>query len=329
LWDDLNHRFFTDFITFSERSPFNSLKESHDSVSTAVITAGIARQYFLENLALPGPEPLHLHIGTYPLPKEKIRTLAAKSETILVIEEGYPFIERFLRGLLPQRTKIRGRMDGAIPATGELSPDIVRQALGLPPRKSIAVPVTIPPRPPQFCRACPHTDSFTVIQAALAGHATPIVTSDIGCYTLAALPPFTLPDSTICMGASIAMARGAADRGAYPVIAVIGDSTFLHSGIPGLLDARTAGADMTVIILDNGVVAMTGGQETMVPSSHLEKIIEGLGIPPERISVLTADRAHSAENIAVMREAIAFHGLSVIIMRRECVVTIKRRNRNP
>ncbi len=305
--------------SYSESCPFNRL-ESASPGSVGVITTGVARGYYRQNLPdLPAPLP-HLHIGAYPLPLAKIRALAATVNTLLVLEEGYPLLERRLRGILPIATEIRGKESGLLPLDGELSPDHVRQALGLPPRPRLAMAADpVPPRPPQLCKGCPHKDSFDALKLALTGYECSIVNADIGCYTLGALPPYQAIESCVCMGAAIGMAKGAADAGLHPVVSVIGDSTFLHSGVTGLMDAVAADTDMTLLILDNGTVGMTGGQETVLPSSQIEPLILGLGVAPEHCHVLQAHPRKVEELAAALRAEMEHHGLSVVIAVRECI----------
>jgi indolepyruvate ferredoxin oxidoreductase alpha subunit len=207
-----------------------------------------------------------------------------------------------------------------------LTPDIVRAALTLPARPAMAASaLPLPGRPPQLCAGCPHADTFDAVRMALAGVAMPVVTSDIGCYTLGALPPYGCIESCVCMGASVGMAKGASDAGARPAIGIIGDSTFLHSGVTPLIDAVAANADMTLIIVDNETTAMTGGQPTILPSSRLEEVVKGVGVDPAHVRVLRAHHRDSQENAAVLRQEIAHEGLSVVIMVRECIETAKER----
>jgi indolepyruvate ferredoxin oxidoreductase alpha subunit len=129
------------------------------------------------------------------------------------------------------------------------------------------------------------------------------------------------------MGASIGMAKGASEAGLKPAVAVIGDSTFLHSGMTPLVDAVSCGTAMTVLIVDNETVAMTGGQETILPSSKIKPLIEGIGVEPEHIRVLDAHRRSHEENVNVMKQEIDYDGLSVIISVRECIESAKKRKK--
>jgi indolepyruvate ferredoxin oxidoreductase alpha subunit len=311
---------------FSDTSPWNALTIGDGDGLPAVITAGIARNYFLENAGDLEVRPHHLHVGVYPPPPGLFRELLSRTDRVLVLEDGYPFLERQLRGIGPSRVEVRGRESGHLPPDGELTPDTVRQALGLPVRRSLSLSapgLRVPDRPPQLCAGCPHGDSYAALRAAIEGAGRAFVASDIGCYTLGALPPYSTIESCVCMGASIGMARGAADAGFRPVLAVIGDSTFLHSGMTPLLDAAAANTDMTVVILDNETVAMTGGQPTLVPSSRLREVVLGLGVDPAHCRVLDAHPRHTATNAAVLREELDHRGLSVVIFVRACVETAR------
>jgi indolepyruvate ferredoxin oxidoreductase alpha subunit len=215
-----------------------------------------------------------------------------------------------------------------VPADGELNPDIVRASLGLPARAGLALDgLTLPNRPPQLCAGCPHGDSFHSITSVLESFSDAIVTSDIGCYTLGALPPYDAIETCVCMGASVGMAKGAADAGYHPVVAVIGDSTFLHSGMTALLDAVASDTPMTLLILDNKTVGMTGGQPTIRPSSEMEGVVRGLGVSPDHLHVVEAHPRRAKENEAILRREVDHRGLSVIIAVRECIETLKRTKR--
>jgi indolepyruvate ferredoxin oxidoreductase alpha subunit len=311
----------------SEASARNTL--SPGGKKLGVISAGLARQYYLENLddlsAARGEAPMHLHLGFYPLPDDRIREIYAACDELLIIEEGYPLVERLLRGIVPPGKKIMGKETGDIPYEGELSPDIVRKALGLPERKGLAARELTPPgRPPQLCQGCPHADSYGALNEALKDYPLHAVTSDIGCYTLGALPPYSAIETTVDMGASIGMARGAAEVGLRPVVAVIGDSTFYHSGLSNLIDAVSHQTNMTVLILDNDTTGMTGAQPTILPSSRLEPVLKGVGIAPEHIRVLKAHRNEHEKNVAAIKAELAYEGPSVIVLVRECIEALKK-----
>jgi indolepyruvate ferredoxin oxidoreductase alpha subunit len=317
-------------------APYNRLETEGRDASLAVITSGLGGNYYDENAAdfaaaRGGKLPVRLHIGAYPVDPALVEKACEKAGQVLVIEEGQPFIEERLVGLLPRKgVKISGRFSGEVQRTGELDPDNVRAALGritpgLTPRKTIAVTVPpLPGRPPQLCQGCPHGDSFQTIKDALAGLQPQAVTSDIGCYSLGAMPPLEVPETIVCMGASIGMARGAAEAGITYAVATIGDSTFLHSGMTALLDAAAANVPMTVAILDNSIVAMTGCQETIVPSAKLKDLILGLGVDPAHLIELESKKQNLAANVQALRRELEYRGLSVVIFRRECLEALRK-----
>ncbi|MEN6559968.1 MAG: thiamine pyrophosphate-dependent enzyme [Acidobacteriota bacterium] len=310
-----------EMVRCSEESRFNRLELNAGDRSFGVIASGIAYNYFREAVAGDAAPPSFLKISTYPLPESLVRRLVAHVDKVLVLEDGYPFIERQVRGLfgVPGKT-VLGRASGDVPASGELTPDIVRRALGLGPLPALPVSgLPLANRPPQLCAGCPHADTFKALNKALEGRAGASVFGDIGCYTLGALPPFNAINSCVCMGASISMARGASDAGLHPAVSVIGDSTFAHSGITPLLGAARADADMTVIILDNATTAMTGGQPTYGSGQPLLRLIEGLGVPKEHIRTIEPLPKNHETNVRIIRDEIEHRGLSVIVAVRECI----------
>jgi indolepyruvate ferredoxin oxidoreductase, alpha subunit len=318
-----------DFLAYTESCPHNTLTLNPRSQALGVITTGIARNYYVENLDDLGDRPSHLHIGAYPVPVGKVRSLLAHVKSVLLLEEGYPFVERMLRGIVPPALPVFGKESGEVPPDGELTPDIVRAALKLPARSGMAVEgLVLPNRPPQLCAGCPHADTFEALKIALDGFAMPVVTSDIGCYTLGALPPYGAIESCVCMGASVSMAKGASDAGVRPAIGIIGDSTFLHSGVTPLMDAVASNADMTLVIVDNKTTAMTGGQPTILPSSRLGDVVKGVGVDPAHIHVLEAHHRHTRANAAILRKEFEQPGLSVVIMVRECIETVRTKVRD-
>ena len=307
----------------SVKSPFNKYIEGSDK-SMGIITCGLAYNYLYENYPDRNvPFPV-LKIGQYPAPTEMIRKIYEECESILVLEDGYPILEELLRGILNNGKQIKGRIDGTVPRDGELNPNIVAVALGMKDEWGNPVPSIVAPRPPSLCKGCPHIYSYNALNEAIAEYGKGRVFSDIGCYTLGALEPFDAINSCVDMGASITMAKGAADAGLAPSVAVIGDSTFTHSGMTGLLDAVNDKANITVFILDNATTAMTGGQ----PSAALGKIEDiclALGVEEEHIHVLNPIPKNHDENMKIMKKELAYEGVSVIIPRRECIVTATKK----
>ena len=310
----------------SNKSSFNNYIDGNDK-SLGIITSGIAYNYLKENFQDNGiPYPL-LKINQYPIPRKHIERLYDECDELLILEEGYPIIEESIRGYLNRDKKIRGRMDGSIQFDGELNPNKVAAALGMKVEKGREIPELVVKRPPMLCSGCPHIDSYKALNEALNDYAKGRVFSDIGCYTLGALPPFEAINSCVDMGASITMAKGAADAGLVPSVAVIGDSTFTHSGITGLIDAVNDNSNVVILILDNDTTAMTGGQKSASEGGKLEDICRGVGVKEEHIRVLRPLPKFHDENKKIMEEELKYNGVSVIIPRRECVVTVNQRMR--
>jgi indolepyruvate ferredoxin oxidoreductase alpha subunit len=313
-----------DFAAASEGSFLNRYEDGDDK-SVGFLACGIAYNYLMENFPDGCPHPV-LKIGQYPLPKRLVARLIEECASILVLEEGAPLVEAMLRGYPFDSGKVHGRLDGSLPRAGELNPTLVAAGLGHPIKTTFVVPGIVVARPPQLCQGCPHGDTFRALNAALGSYSKGRVFSDIGCYTLGANPPYNAINSCVDMGASVTMAKGAADAGLTPSIAVIGDSTFTHSGMTGLLDAVSADLPVKVFILDNQATAMTGGQET-VGGQHLEQIVVGMGVPAAHVRVITPLPRQHETNVGVIKEELAYEGVSVIIARRECVETAKRKRK--
>ncbi|WP_299577273.1 thiamine pyrophosphate-dependent enzyme [uncultured Sunxiuqinia sp.] len=314
------------FVKLSEESVYNQYIDG-DEKSLGIICCGITYNYLMENYqdeACPYPV---LKVSQYPLPEKQLRKLEAECDEILVLEEGYPLVEEDLKGYFANGTQIKGRLDGSLPRDGELNPDLVGKALGKEIYQGIPVPPVVANRPPALCQGCGHQDAYEAMNEVLADYGKGRVFSDIGCYTLGALPPYETINSCVDMGASITMAKGAADAGLVPAVAVIGDSTFAHSGITGLLDAVNEKSNITVVISDNESVSMTGGQDSSA-QGKIESICEGLGVDPAHIRVIVPLKKNHAELVKLFREELEYDGVSVIIPRRECIQRASRRKRN-
>ncbi|MCD4681495.1 MAG: indolepyruvate ferredoxin oxidoreductase [Bacteroidales bacterium] len=307
----------------SEESGYNKYFEADDK-SLGIITSGIAYNYLMENYPdrkLPFPV---LKLTQCPLPRKLIEKFYNECDTLLVLEDGAPVIEDMLKGFLNIGKEINGRLDGSIPRDGELNPNIIANALGIKESYGNDAPEIVAPRPPSLCKGCGHIDMYNSLIEALKPYSEGRVFSDIGCYTLGALPPFNAINSCVDMGASITMAVGAASAGLSPAVAVIGDSTFTHSGITGLLDAINDGANVTVIISDNSTTAMTGGQDSS-GTDKIENICKGLGVSEEHLRVMIPLPKNHEENVRVMKEELEYDGVSVIIPQRDCIHTYKRK----
>jgi indolepyruvate ferredoxin oxidoreductase alpha subunit len=288
-----------------------------------VITSGAAYNYVREAL----PEASVLKLGlAWPLPEQTIRDFAAKVEKLVVIEDMEPFYEDAIRAMgIPCSGK---ELTGV---QGELFAAKIAEKFAGAPKAEPAATEGIPLRPPVLCPGCPHRAMYYVLHK-LKLH----VLADIGCYTLGALPPLSAVDTTICMGASIPMAHGMEKaRGtAKDTVAVIGDSTFCHSGITGLLNMAYNRAAGTVIIADNSITGMTGHQNNPAngkdvygnpaPKLDLIKLCGAMGIT----NVTVADPFDIPEFEKVVRAETARDALSVIIAKHPCAL-VEKKNAKP
>ena len=309
----------------SEISRYNIYYDAPDK-SLGIITAGIAYNYLMENFpdrVIPYPV---LKIGQYPLPGKMVERIYDECDNLLLLEEGAPFIEEMLKGYLDKGKTIKGRLEGSIPREGELNPNIVAAALGLSVNTGFPIPENVKPRPPSLCKGCPHIYSYNALNEAMEEYTKGRAFSDIGCYSLGVLEPYKAINSLVDMGASITMAKGAADAGLIPSVAVIGDSTFIHSGITGLVDAVSDKSPITILILDNSTTAMTGMQDSLA-TGRIESICEGVGVEKEHIRILYPVSKEHEVNMKVMKEELAYEGVSVIIPRRECIHVAAKRIR--
>jgi indolepyruvate ferredoxin oxidoreductase alpha subunit len=287
--------------------------------SFGVVTAGTCYPYVREVL----PDASVLKLGaSWPLPDKLLKRFCESVERVFVVEELEPVIERELRTL-----GIAAEGKAFFPRLGELSPEIVRagfEKAGILPQRQRHGDWTPEPllRPPVLCAGCPHISSFMAVRASGAR-----VAGDIGCYTLGCLDPLRGIDTTVAMGSSIGNAIGMSKAGeSKPIVATIGDSTFLHAGIPGLIDAVYNQANLTVLLLDNHITAMTGGQDhpgtgktlrgEEAPKVDYEALVRAVGVQWVR----TVDSYDLAAMYQQLREAINYRGVSVLIANRPCVL---------
>jgi indolepyruvate ferredoxin oxidoreductase alpha subunit len=293
----------TELRKISDDSKYNTYFEGEDK-SLGIIACGIGFNYFIENFP-DGicPYPV-LKIGQYPLPTKMVQEIDGKCEKLLVIEEGYPMVEELLRGFLNKEKRVLGRLDGTIPRAGELNPNIIAAALGKGNGKTLQVPDIVANRPPQFCSGCSHKDVYEALNETMKLFGSDQrVFSDIGCYTLGALSPYKSIHTCVDMGASITMAKGAADA-----------------------DAVNENSPITVIISDNSTVGMTGGQSSSA-LGKLEDICIGVGVDSDHVRVVTPLKKYHEEIVDVLNEEIQYEGVSVIIPSRECVQTLTRKKK--
>ncbi|MDO8963775.1 MAG: indolepyruvate ferredoxin oxidoreductase subunit alpha [Coriobacteriia bacterium] len=294
-----------------------TVEEIRDS-SLGVVTSGVVYQYVRE--ALPDASTLKLGM-THPLPVERLRAFAAKVDRLVVVEELDPYLSLNLKALgLPVS-------DTTVPHIGELSPAMVGAAFGALAAETREPMRDLPPRPPMLCPGCPHRGVFQALRSMGA-----VVTGDIGCYTLAALQPLAAMDTCVDMGASIAMAHGlelAGGAGDAPIVAVIGDSTFAHSGLTGLMNAVYNNGSSTLVILDNRITAMTGHQDNPFTGRTLcgdpaieidiEQVVRALGVA----DVHTVNPNLLKPTAKALAHAAAHDGVSVVIAKAPCALLNK------
>lgn len=293
---------------------------------TGILTTGIAYNYLCEALGDAKHDYSILKVTQYPLPRKMVQALYEHCSEIIVVEEGMPVVEEMLRGFMDNGKPIHGRLDGSLPRTGELNPNAVAHAIGRAIPEGEAIPDFMVGRPPSLCVGCGHRDMYEMLNTVMETYGSGRVFGDIGCYTLGALPPFNAINACVDMGASIGLAKGAADAGLFPTVAVIGDSTFTHSGMTGLLDAVNANSPITIIITDNSTTGMTGGQDS-AGTGKLVEICTGIGVDPAHIRTVVPLKKNLEANVAILREELEYKGLSVIIPQRECIQTYARRQR--
>lgn len=307
---------------YAAATPLNRVEPGDRKVG--IITSGISYQYLKEIM----PEASFLKLGLlWPLNEKLIKDFADSVDQVYVVEELEPVLELQIKAM---GIKVVGKE--VIPRRGELSEEILRKVFQ---RETAASPYissqSLPVRPPILCPGCSHRGIFYTLKK-LGLH----VAGDIGCYALGSAPPFGCLDTTICMGASVTAAFGMElARGqefAQGTVAVIGDSTFFHSGITGLVDLVYNKGQSTILILDNSITAMTGHQDNPgtgkdihglpAPQISIEKLVESIGI--QRIRIIDPfDLKHSEQ---VIKEELAADEPSVIIVRRPCALYVRLKN---
>ena len=299
----------------AENLPENRVEEG--TTDRGFITAGTSYNYVKE--AFPGAAVLKLGM-VWPLPERMIRAFAAQVKELYVVEELDPFLETQIKAM-----GINCHGKDLIPNRGELNSFIVRQAIA-PDKRELFAPLALPMRPPNMCAGCPHRGLFY----NLSRLKDIFVSGDIGCYTLGALPPLSAMDSCVCMGASVTVAHGMAkalgQEGAGKVVAVLGDSTFIHSGITGLINSVYNASNTTVIILDNRITAMTGHQDNPASGANikgepaqalnLEELCRAVGV--RRVTVVNPHDIEATRK--VLKKELAANETSVVISRAPCVL---------
>ncbi len=300
----------------AETLPENRVEEG--TGPRGFICAGTSYNYVKEAF----PEARVLKLGmVWPLPEQKIRDFAASVEELIIVEELDPFLETHIKAM-----GIDCHGKDLIPDQGELNSFLVRKAVDPDSVGELFAPLDLPMRPPNMCAGCPHRGIFY----NLSRMKDIFVSGDIGCYTLGFLPPLSAMDSCVCMGASVTVAHGMSkalgEEGTGKVVAVLGDSTFMHSGMTGLLNAVYNESNATVIILDNRTTAMTGHQNNPASGKNikgepahavnLEKLCKALGVP----RVVVVNPHEITKTSKVLKEEIASPDPSVVISRAPCVL---------
>lgn len=316
---------------YSNHCPLNRI-ELH-SKKIGIITSGIAYQYAREVF---GENASYLKIGmSYPLPDKMIIKFAKMVDKLYIVEENDPYLETYVKSL-----GIECIGKEYVPICGELNTDIVRKALiGEDNKNLYKLNVKVPSRPPVLCPGCPHRGIFY----AVSKYKDIISTGDIGCYTLGLMPPLNVTDTVICMGAGISAGLGIlkADKMAkrnHKVFGFLGDSTFFHSGITGLIDAVYNKTPMVIVILDNRITAMTGHQENPgtgrtlmgeeTPMIDVEKIVKAVGVKDENIRVVDPYNLEQTEN--AVKDAYQATETFVIITKQPCALikSVQKRRAN-
>jgi len=302
---------------FAENCEFN--KAEYNDSEIGIITSGISYMYAKEAL---GNKVNYLKLGmVYPLPEKSIKDFASKCKKVFVIEELDPFFEEYCKSI---GIEVSGK--DVFTLLGEYTPTMIKGAvLGEKGNEFSAVEEEIPARPPVLCPGCPHRGTFYVLQKLGL-----VVSGDIGCYTLGAVAPLASVDTTVCMGASISGAHGMAKaRGEEfnkKLVAVIGDSTFIHSGITGLIDIVYNKGNNTVIILDNSITGMTGHQENPTtgftirkePTKQVDLVALAKAVGIDRVVVADPFDVKGFEK--VVKEETEANEPSVIIAQRPCAL---------
>jgi len=308
----------------AETAAFNRIEDG--DTKRGFITAGVSYLYVKEAF----PEAAVLKLGMcWPLPEKKIRQFAEMVDELFIVEELDPFLETHIKAM-----GIDCNGKNVIPNQGELNTAIVRKSITPESMPELFEPVDLPPRPPNMCAGCPHRGIFFNLSRMKV-----FVSGDIGCYTLGFLPPLSAMDACVCMGASIPMAHGMekalGEGGHNKVVSVIGDSTFIHSGITGLINTVYNESASTLIILDNRITAMTGQQHN--PASgysikgeaastlDLEALCRAVGVK----HVYKVNPHDVVETRKVLREAVELQEPSVVISEAPCVLLPEMKERKP
>jgi indolepyruvate ferredoxin oxidoreductase, alpha subunit len=307
-----------------------------------IITSGVSYLYSIEALAKLGLKAKVLKLGfTNPLPDRLISGFLKGLKKVIIVEELSPYVEDFVRGIAKDtspKIEIIGKASGHFSEAFEYCLPIVARAFAeatgtkmyfdhmAHAKKMSALSKDLPPRVPVFCAGCPHRATFRALQTAVGKKYEFFHSTDIGCYSMTLLPPIDWGDAMLCMGAGLGIATGAQYSTDDKVVAIIGDSTLFHAGLPAVVNAVHNGTNMMVLILDNSVTAMTGqqtnpGSEDTVAEQKgtrvvIEKVLEGIGVK----DIIHMDSFKVLDNIKILKQALARKGLTVVISHGECAL---------
>lgn len=311
-------------VQIAEKADYNRIEEG--DTAKGFITSGVSYLYVKEAF----PDAAVLKLGMcWPLPEKLIRKFAGMVDELYVVEELDPFLETHIKAM-----GISCRGKDLVPAQGELNTAIVRNAIAPDLSTEVFEEVALPMRPPNMCAGCPHRGIFFNLSRMKV-----FVSGDIGCYTLGFLPPLSAMDSCVCMGASVSIAHGmvkAIGAGSHDkIVSVIGDSTFIHSGITGLINSVYNNSAATLIILDNSITAMTGQQENPASGNNikgkaasqldLEALCRAVGVK----HVYKVNPHDVPETRRILKEAVDLEEPSVVISEAPCVLLPEMKERKP
>ena len=325
-------------LRMSEESPLNYVCGDTSS-DIGIITSGVSFTYvseFVKDAAV-------LKLGfIHPLPERKIADFLVGKRMVIIVEELDPYLEDGVLRIMGQyriSVPVHGKRDGTLPREWEFSPDTMTKLSSLVdverfPEPLAAPDIQLPARPPTLCVGCPHRGSYAAMKKAV-GKRDVVYASDIGCYTLGSQPPFKIADFVLCMGGGAGVAGGFAEATDQKAVAFLGDSTFFHSGIGPLISAKFNNHNMTMVILDNRITAMTGQQPNpgtgrdfggiKTEGADIESIVRGIGVGfVETVNPFNVRSASEA-----MKRALDYDGVSVIISRAPCQIDLRKRRIAP
>ena len=325
-------------LRMSEESPLNYVCGDTSS-DIGIITSGVSFTYvseFVKDAAV-------LKLGfIHPLPERKIADFLVGKRMVIIVEELDPYLEDGVLRIMGQyriSVPVHGKRDGTLPREWEFSPDTMTKLSSLVdverfPEPLAAPDIQLPARPPTLCVGCPHRGSYAAMKKAV-GKRDVVYASDIGCYTLGSQPPFKIADFVLCMGGGAGVAGGFAEATDQKAVAFLGDSTFFHSGIGPLISAKFNNHNMTMVILDNRITAMTGQQPNpgtgrdfggiKTEGADIESIVRGIGVGfVETVNPFDVRSASEA-----MKRALDYDGVSVIISRAPCQIDLRKRRIAP